>query len=98
MKSLRILMILCMLLAGCVGLDTWNIRSKGDLPVEGLTSEQTHQLKSAAASGDPSLIATAGRMAWENPELAVSIANYAANLSPDRGEEIRASVVNGLAR
>lgn len=87
-----------MLLAGCVGLDTWNIRSKGDLPVEGLTQEQMHQLKSAAASGEPALIATAGRMAWENPELATSLANYAANLSPDRSEEIRASVINGVAQ
>ncbi len=98
MKSFCAPLILCLLLAGCVGLDTWNVRSKGDLPVEGLTNEQIHQLKSAASAGDPSLIATAGRMAWENPEMAASIANYAANLSPDRSEEIRASVVNGLAQ
>lgn len=91
-------MLACLLLAGCVGMDTWGVRAKGDLPVEGLSHEQMQQLKSAAASGEPSLISTAGRMAWENPDQAVPLANYAANISPDRGEEIRASVLNAVAR
>lgn len=79
-------------------MDTWGVHARGDLPVEGLTGEQTQQLKSAAAMGEPSLIATAGRMAWESPPDAASLANYAANLIPDRAEEIRASVLRGLMR
>lgn len=48
--------------------------------------------------GEPSLIATAGRMAWESPENAPSLANYAANLFPEREQEIRAAVLRGLVR
>jgi hypothetical protein len=48
--------------------------------------------------GEPALIATAGRMAWESPENAPSLANYAANLFPDREQEIRAAVLRGLTR
>jgi len=79
-------------------MDTWGVRSQGNLPAEGLTSEQTQQLRSAASMGEPSLIASAGRMAWESPENAPSIANYAANLIPDRELEIRAAVLRGLTR
>lgn len=90
--------LLSLLLGGCVGMDTWGVRPQGDLPAEGLSGEQVQQLKSAAAMGEPSLIATAGRMAWENPESAPSLANYAANLFPDREQEIRAAVLRGLVR
>jgi len=87
-----------LLLSGCVGMDTWGVRSQGNLPAEGLSDEQTQLLRSAASMGEPSLIASAGRMAWESPENAPSIANYAANLIPDREQEIRAAVLRGLMR
>lgn len=86
------------MLGGCVGMDTWGVHSQGNLPAEGLSSEQTQQLRSAASMGEPALIATAGRMAWESPENAPSLANYAANLFPDREQEIRAAVLRGLTR
>ena len=79
-------------------MDTWGVRPQGNLPAEGLSGEQVQQLKSAAARGEPSLIAEAGRMAWETPEKAAPLANYAANLFPDREQEIRAAVLHGLAR
>ncbi len=79
-------------------MDTWGVRPQGSLPAEGLSGEQTQQLRSAASMGEPSLIATAGRMAWESPEQAASLANYAANLFPERDQEIRAAVLRGLAR
>ena len=88
----------CLLLAGCVGMDTWGVHAQGNLPAEGLSGEQIQQLKSAASLGEPSLIATAGRMAWESPENAPSLANYAANLFPERDQEIRAAVLRGMAR
>jgi hypothetical protein len=79
-------------------MDTWGVHSQGNLPAEGLNGEQTQQLRSAASMGEPALIATAGRMAWESPESAPSLANYAANLFPDREQEIRAAVLRGLTR
>jgi hypothetical protein len=91
-------LFVCFLLGGCVGMDTWSVHPQGNLPAEGLSTEQIQQLKSAASMGEPSLIATAGRMAWENPENAPSLANYAANLFPDRDQEIRAAVLRGMAR
>lgn len=86
------------LLCGCVGYDTIGIRPTGDLPVSGLTKEQMAQLRSAASSGEPSLIATAARMAWETPEHAPALANYAANLIPERSEEIKAAVRHAVQR
>ena len=97
-KFRRIVPLFGLLLAGCVGMDTWGVRSQGTHPAEGLSGEQTQQLRSAAAMGEPSLIATAGRMAWESPENSVQLANYAANLFPDREQEIRAAVLSGVAR
>lgn len=79
-------------------MDTWGVHAQGNLPAEGLTTEQIQQLKSAASMGEPSLIATAGRMAWESPENAASLANYAANLFPERDQEIRAAVLRGMSR
>jgi hypothetical protein len=38
------------------------------------------------------LIATAARMAWETPEHTESLANYAANLMPEKSAEIAAAV------
>jgi hypothetical protein len=98
MNLLRVSLLACLLIGGCVGMDTWGVRSQGNLPAEGLSGEQIQQLRSAASMGEPSLIATAGRMAWESPENAPSLANYAANLFPDRDQEIRAAVLRGLTR
>lgn len=74
------------------------MRQRGNYPVGKLTSEQREQLRSAAASGEPDLIATAARMAWDRPDDAVSLANYAANLVPERGEEIAAAVAHAVRR
>lgn len=98
MHAAPLVLAVSLLLAGCVGMDTWGVHAQGNLPVEGLTGEQIQQLKSAAAAGEPSLVATAGRMAWENPELAVPLANCAANFLPEREMEIRAAVLRGAAR
>jgi hypothetical protein len=86
------------LLGGCVGMDTWGVRSQGNLPVGDLSKEQVAQLKSAYSAGEPDLISTAARMAWDDPERAVWIANYASNLAPDRSAEIAASVASQLKR
>jgi hypothetical protein len=43
-------------------------------------------------------VATASRMTWESPDDAVSLANYAGNLVPDRSEEVAAAVRRSAAR
>lgn len=90
--------VLAVGLSACVGYDTLSIRPTGDLPVSGLSSEQMNQLKSAADWGEPSLISAAARMAWETPEHADALANYAANLMPDRSAEILAAVKHAVRR
>ena len=92
MSELRLALAVVLLAAGCVGYDTMGIRATGDLPTGGLSNEQMSQLKSAADWGEPSLIATAARMAWESPEHAESLANYAANLMPEKSAEILSAV------
>lgn len=89
---------LAMFWCGCVGYDTMSIRPTGDLPVSGLSNEQMSQLKSAADWGEPSLISAAARMAWETPDHADALANYAANLMPDRADEISAAVRHAVQR
>lgn len=100
MSCLRLwlVFILALFLSGCVGWDSLGVRQRGDFPVGKLTSEQREQLRSAAAEGEPDLISTAARMAWDSPEDAVSLANYAANLIPERAEEIAAAVTNAVRR
>lgn len=90
--------ILVVGLSGCVGWDGIGMRQRGEYPVGNLTSEQREQLRSAAASGESDLIATAARMAWDKPDDAVSLGNYAANLIPERAEEIAAAVTNAVRR
>jgi hypothetical protein len=92
MRTMRWMMAAMLLAGGCVGYDTMGIRPTGDLPVGGLSNEQMSQLKSAADWGEPNLISTAARMAWESPEHANSLANYAANLMPEKSAEILAAV------
>lgn len=87
-----VLLVLICGLSGCVGYDTLGVRATGNLPVSGLSGEQMNQLKSAADWGEPSLIATAARMAWESPDQADSLANYAANLMPEKSDEIASAV------
>jgi len=101
MRAGRIMLLAVVLAAGlpgCVGYDTIGIRPTGDLPVSGLTKEQMAQLRSAASWGEPSLISTAARMAWEHPHQATSLANYAANLVPERQEEIQSAVRHAVQR
>ncbi len=97
-RSLRPLVGIAIFLSGCVGWDSLGVRPRGDFPVGNLASEQRQQLRSAAASGEPDLIATAARMAWDRPEDAVSVANYAASLMPDRAEQIAAAVTSAVRR
>lgn len=98
MKAFTALTIGALLLAGCVTSDTWGIHEKGHLPVGDLNDETRQQLKSAAASGETELISVAARLAWADPEQAVSIANYSANLFPDRSAEVAAAVAQAVAR
>lgn len=98
MKVCRFLVLIPLLAAGCVTSDTWGIHPTGSLPVGNISPETVLQLKSAAASGETELVAAAARMAWADPEQAVSIANYAANLFPERSAEIAASVAKALER
>ena len=94
----RLPVLIALALCGCVGWDSIGVRPKGNLPVGNLGAEQRAQLRSAAAMGEPDLIATAARMAWDNPREAVSLANYAANLIPERSQEIAAAVTAAVAR
>lgn len=93
-----VLLLVALIHAGCVGYDTAGIKPTGTLPVGLLTSEQTHALKSAASLGEPSLVATAARMAWESPDDTVSLANYAGNLVPERHEEVASAVLQSVRR
>lgn len=85
-------------MVGCVGYDTAGIRPTGTLPVGPLSKEQMHTLRSAASMGEPALVATAARMAWESPDDTVSLANYAGNLVEGRSEEVAASVLRSVRR
>lgn len=98
MNGRLLLGALTVLLPGCVGWDAIGVRPQGNFPQGNLTSEQRQTLRSAAASGEPDLIATAARMAWDKPDDAVWLANYAASLIPDRSEEIAAAVTNAVRR
>ncbi len=97
-RGLRLWIGLVVFLPGCVGWDSIGLRPRGDFPAGNLGSEQREQLRSAAASGEPDLIATAARMAWDKPEEAMSLANYAASLMPDRAEQIAAAVTSAVRR
>ncbi len=96
--SFLLLTVLVFFLGGCVGSDSLFMKSPGDLPVGAITSEQRQQIRSAAASGDPDLIAATARMAWDDPQNAISLADYAANLRPERAEEIAAAVTLAVQR
>lgn len=98
MNILPVAFLVALILTGCVGYDTMGVKPTGTLPVGPLTTEQTNALKSAFTLGEPSLVATAARMAWESPDDAVSLANYAGNLVPDRSEEVAASVMQSVRR
>ena len=87
-----------LLIPGCVGWDAMGVRPRGDFPKGNLSNEQRQALRSAAASGEPDLIATAARMAWDKPDDAVWLANYAASLIPDRSQEIAAAVTTAVRR
>lgn len=90
--------VLALVLPGCVGWDSVGVRPQRGFAETNLTGEQRQVLRSAAASGEPDLIATASRMAWEKPEDAMQLANYAASLIPDRAPEIAAAVTNAVRR
>lgn len=73
--------LLALLLAGCVTGDMRESISQGGAG-SGLSAEQRTHLRLAAKSGEPELLATASRMAWDYPEQKAAIAAYAQELMP----------------
>ncbi len=84
-------------LAGCAANDDAGENRDPGMSAQ-LTSEQKAQLRDSAKVGDYELITTASRMAWDNPEAAVSLADYAADLMPEKGSEISASILRASSR
>lgn len=88
------------LLAGCVGMDVGGGPRTGDqrYSYANLNSEQRWTLRDAARSGDHELVATVSRMAWDNPQAAIELGNYAAALRPEAAEQIAAAVTRAVTR
>ena len=63
-----------------------------------LNSEQRWELREAAREGDHELVATVSRMAWDNPQQALEMGNYAAALRPESAAEITSAVTRAVAR
>ncbi|MBU3666069.1 MAG: hypothetical protein FGM15_09385 [Chthoniobacterales bacterium] len=95
----KTLLPLALLLCGCAGMDlgsdTGGPRTAAG---SGLNSEQRTQLRQAAKSGEHELVATVGRMAWDDPSDAIELGNYAASLNPDCTDQITAAVTRAVQR
>lgn len=63
-----------------------------------LNSEQRWALRDAARGGDHELVATVSRMAWDNPQMAIELGNYAAALRPEASDQITSAVTRAVAR
>ncbi len=89
-----------LLVAGCVGMDVGGGPQTGDQrhTYASLNSEQRWALRDAARGGDHELVAAVSRMAWDNPDSAVELGNYAAALRPEASEQIAAAVTRAVAR
>lgn len=86
-----------MVLPGCVTMefpagDPAEARAAGG----GLSSEQRWHLRNAAKVGENELISTVGRMAWDNPQQADALGNYASALLPDSAVQIKETVARSL--
>lgn len=87
------------LLCGCVGMDVGGGPQTGDqrYTYASLNSEQRWALRDASRSGDHELVATVSRMAWDNPNSAIELGNYAAALRPELSDQITAAVTRAVA-
>ena len=95
----KCLLLSVLMLCGCVGADPGG--DAGGLRTaagSGLDSEQRAQLRSAAKSGEHELVASVGRMAWDDPSDAIELGNYAASLNPDCTDQITAAVTRAVQR
>jgi hypothetical protein len=77
-------------ISGCVSMefpdgDPAEARAAG----AGLSLEQRWHLRNAAKTGEHELVATVGRMAWDNPQQAGDLGNYASALLPDSVPQIQ---------
>jgi hypothetical protein len=88
-----------LLLGGCVGMDVGGGPQTGDqrYSYASLNSEQRWALRDASRSGDHELVATVSRMAWDNPQSAIELGNYAAALRPELSDQITAAVTRAVA-
>lgn len=62
----------------------------------GLSAEQRWHLRNAAKEGENELISTVGRMAWDNPQQADALGNYASALLPDSAAQIKDTVARSV--
>ncbi len=74
------------------GSETAEARAAG----AGLSSEQRWHLRNAAKSGEHELVATVGRMAWDNPQQADALGSYASALLPDSAPQIQDVVARAV--
>lgn len=97
----KFLLLAALLLTGCVGMDMGGgpRAQAGDQrqAYANLNSEQRWALRDAAREGDSELVSTVSRMAWDNPQAAVELGNYAAALRPELSGQIAAAVTRTLA-
>jgi hypothetical protein len=87
------MVVAALMLAACVNMefsggDSAEARQSG----AGLSSEQRWHLRNAAKEGEHELVATVGRMAWDNPQQANALGNYAIALLPESESQINATV------
>jgi len=86
--------------SGCVGMDFGGGPQTRDQrhTYANLNSEQRWALRDAAREGDTELVATVSRMAWDNPQAAVELGNYAAALRPEISDQVTTAVTRAVAR
>jgi len=98
--GLGLVPLVAFILAGCVGMDLGAGPQGEDARATyaSLNSEQLWQLREASRGGDHELVATVSRMAWDNPNSAVELGNYAAALRPEASEQIASAVTRAVAR
>ena len=94
----KILLLAALLLPGCVGMDFGGPKSDDQrYTYANLNSEQRWALRDAARVGDHELVSTVSRMAWDNPQAAMELGNYAAALRPEVSDQVTAAVTRAVA-
>ena len=86
-----------LVLPGCVAMEfpgggSGEVHSAG----AGLSTEQRWHLRNAAKEGENELISTVGRMAWDNPQQADALGNYASALLPESAPQIKDTVARSV--